>query len=499
MEISTSNHQNLHFVLLPWLAPGHMIPMIDIARLLAEHGVTVTVLTTPANASRIQPTIDRISHSTHPIQFIPLHFPTTEVGLPEGCENMDSITSTAMITTFYNASKLLREQIVHHLHKLKPAPSCIIAGMCFAWTYVIAREFGVPWFLFHGFSCFSLFCLHNLHLYKSHETVSSPTEPFVLPGLPHRFEITREQLPMHFHLLPQYQEMCDEVREGELAMDGEIVNSFDELELGYSERLEAATMKKVWTVGPVSLYNKGRSDMVERGNQSMFDEMRCLNWLDSKKPESVVYVSFGSMGRFTPAQMMELGSGLLASNRPFIWVVREGERSSEEVEDWLLEKFEKNGDSRCLLIRGWAPQVMIMAHPAVGGFVTHCGWNSTLEAVSSGLPMVTWPLFSEQFLNENLVVDVLGIGVAVGVRTATKWGRGGEDGVLVGREDVAKAVERLMDGGEEGEERKRRAKELGEKAKKAMEKGGSSYSNMTNLIQYVAEYAAKSTVEHMTS
>ncbi|XP_008794291.2 anthocyanidin 3-O-glucosyltransferase 4-like [Phoenix dactylifera] len=467
-----------------------MNPMIDIACLLAEHHVTVTVLTTPANASRIRSTIDRISNSALPIQFIPLHFPGTEVGLPEGCENMDSITSTTMITTFLSASKLMRKQMVHHLHKLKPAPSCIITGMGFAWTYKIAREFGVPCFLFHGFSCFSLFCLHNLHLYKSHQTASSPTEPFLLPGLPHRFEITRSQLPLYFQLLPQHQETCDEQREGELAVDGEVVNSFGELEQGYAERLEATTGKKVWTVGPVSLYNKGRSEMAERGKKSLFD-VQCLNWLDSKKPQSVVYVSFGSMGRFTPEQMMELGSGLLASNRPFIWVIREGERSSEEVEDWLMEKLEKNADSRCLLIRGWAPQVMILAHPAVGGFVTHCGWNSTLEAVSSGLPMVTWPLFAEQFLNEKLIVDVLGIGVVVGVRTATEWGRGGEDGVLVGREAVAMAVERLMDGGEEGKERTRKAKELGEKAKKALEKDGSSYSSMTNLIQYVAERSAK--------
>ncbi|CAL9102243.1 unnamed protein product, partial [Musa textilis] len=104
---------------------------------------------------------------------------------------------------------------------------------------------------------------------------------------------------------------------------------------------------------------------------------------------------------------------------PFIWVIRPGKQAAE-VERWLSEEFEERVRvrSRGLVIRGWAPQMVILSHPAVGGFVTHCGWNSILEGISAGLPMVTWPHFGDQFLNQKLVVQVLRVGVAVGAENS---------------------------------------------------------------------------------
>ncbi|CAL9116465.1 unnamed protein product [Musa acuminata var. zebrina] len=486
-----SGLRNLHFVLIPWLGMSHTIPMIDIGRLLAERGVTVTVVMTRDGAARLSPTIAQIASSGLPIRFATLPLPSVEVGLPEGCETGDSLPSMDLMPNLYRGSKFLRQPLEELLREQTIAPSCIICGACYPWTPEVARELGIPCFIFQGFGSFALFCMHNLYCYRPHERASSPTEPFVLPGLPFHFEIARQQLPLQFQLLPRFTEMCNEVREGEFAMDGVLVNSVDELEPGYAERLAAASGKKVCTIGPVSLcYRSGRLDMANRGKKLSVDASRCLDWLDSMKPRSVIYVSFGSVGSFAPAQLMELGYGLLASNRPFIWVINGLERFPGAVDQWLQEKLEKEGDSKCLLIRGWAPQVMILSHPAVGGFLTHCGWNSTLESASAGVPMATWPLFSEQFLNEKLIVDVLGIGVAVGVKTSMQQMRQSpEEGARISREEVAKAVERLMDGGQEGEERRRRAEEFGEKARKAMMEGGSSYENVTRLIELVATKA----------
>ncbi|XVE93402.1 hypothetical protein REPUB_Repub01dG0189000 [Reevesia pubescens] len=106
---------------------------------------------------------------------------------------------------------------------------------------------------------------------------------------------------------------------------------------------------------------------------------------------------------------------LEASEQQFIWVVRR-QKNNEEEEDWLLEGFEKRMEGKGVIIRGWAPQVLILDHEAVGRFVTHCGWNSTLEGVSAGVPMVTWPVFADQFYNEKLLTQVLKIGVDVGVQ-----------------------------------------------------------------------------------
>ncbi|XWS68055.1 hypothetical protein CRYUN_Cryun04dG0057500 [Craigia yunnanensis] len=119
-----------------------------------------------------------------------------------------------------------------------------------------------------------------------------------------------------------------------------------------------------------------------------------------------------------------------------------------------------------LIIRGWAPQMLILDHEAVGGFVTHCGWNSTLEGVTYGVPMVTWPLSAEQFFNEKFVTDVLKIGIVVGIQQSVKL-----LGDLVKRETIQKAVEEIMVGDRAGEMRKK-AKALGEMAKRAVEKGG---------------------------
>ncbi|CAL9074686.1 unnamed protein product [Musa acuminata var. zebrina] len=486
MESSIAGRRDLHFVLIPWLGTSHTIPMIDIGRLLAERGgVTVTIVMTPANAAQLKPTIDHIATSGLPIRFVFLPFPSVEVGLPEGCESMDSLPAFDMMPNLYDGSKLLRQPLEELLREQALAPSCIICGAYYPWTPAVARVLGIPCFVFHGFGSFALFCMHNLYRYRPHERASSPTEPFLLPGLPFQFEIARQQLPVHFQLLPHFMEMCNEVREGELSMDGVLVNSFDDLEPGYAERLAAASGKKVYTIGPVSLcYRSGRLDMADRGKKLSVDASWCLDWLDSMKPRSVIYVSFGSLGSLASEQLMELGYGLLASNRPFIWAIN----GVEAVEEWMQEKLEKGGvDPKCLLIRGWAPQVMILSHPAVGGFLTHCGWNSTLESASAGVPMATWPLFAEQFLNQKLIVDAVGIGVAVGVKTSMRRPeQAAEEGTAVKREEIAEVVERLMDGREEGEERRRRVKEFAAKASKTVVTGGSSYDNVTRLIQLVA-------------
>ncbi|KDP25814.1 hypothetical protein JCGZ_22536 [Jatropha curcas] len=131
--------------------------------------------------------------------------------------------------------------------------------------------------------------------------------------------------------------------------------------------------------------------------------------------------------------------------------------------------------------------MLILSHPAIGGFVTHCGWNSTLEAISSGVPMATWPLFADQFINEKLVIQVLKIGVSFGVEVPEKFGEEGKFGLLVKKEDVVRTLDKLMKEGEEREERNKRIIELAEMAKKATEEGGSSFLNINLLIQDIMQ------------
>ncbi|KAL7248574.1 hypothetical protein ACSBR2_003334 [Camellia fascicularis] len=135
-----------------------------------------------------------------------------------------------------------------------------------------------------------------------------------------------------------------------------------------------------------------------------------------------------------------------------------------------------------LLVKSWAPQLLILEHANIGGHLTHCGWNSTIEGIGAGVPMITWPLVAEQFFNESIVVDVLKTGIRVGNEEWLSyiW----EPKVTVTREKVEAAVKWLMagNGGDEVDEMRRRAKEVSEKAKKAVDHGGSSNADAIALI-----------------
>jgi UDP-glucosyl transferase 73C len=185
--------------------------------------------------------------------------------------------------------------------------------------------------------------------------------------------------------------------------------------------------------------------------------------------------------------MIELGLALEETKRPFIWVIRDGNQL-EALEKWVEESgFEGRINGRGLIIKSWAPQLLILSHPSIGGFLTHCGWNSTIEAICAGVPMVTWPLFGDQFLNEIFVVQILKVGVKIGVESPMKWGEEEESGVLVKKEDIERGIEMLMDETSENEERRKKIRELGEMAKKAVEKGGSSHTNITLFIQDIIQ------------
>ncbi|KDP29204.1 hypothetical protein JCGZ_16593 [Jatropha curcas] len=483
-----SEPHQLHFILFPFMAQGHMIPMLDIARLLANHGVIVTIVTTPLNAKRFKPTISRAIQSGLKIQFLELQFPISqESRLPNDCENLDMLPSLSIGNEFFLATNQFQESVERLLQELKPNPKCIISDMCLPYTSQIASNLGIPRIAFNGFSCFCMMCMHCIYSSpKILENVKSEYEYFVLPGLPHRIELTKNQLPQSMH--SNMGRFTEQIGVAEMVTYGIIVNSFEELEPTYVQEFKKARgNNKVWCIGPVSLYNKDKLDKVQRGDKASIDEQECLNWLDLQKQDSVLYVCFGSLCNLVPLQLIELGLGLEASNRPFIWVIRRGE-TSKELEKWIEEDgFEERIKGRGLLIRGWAPQVAILSNPAIGGFLTHCGWNSTLEGITAGKPMVTWPLFADQFCNERLVVDVLNIGVKVGAEFTLTWGEEDKVRVLVKREEVKRAIDRLMDGGEESEERRKKAKELSIMAKKAMEENGSSYLNMKLLIEDIRQ------------
>ncbi|KEH30902.1 scopoletin glucosyltransferase [Medicago truncatula] len=470
----TNENQELHIIFFPFLANGHIIPCVDLARVFSSRGLKVTIVTTHLNVPLISRTIGKAK-----INIKTIKFPSPEeTGLPEGCENSESALAPDKFIKFMKSTLLLREPLEHVLEQEKP--DCLVADMFFPWSTDSAAKFNIPRIVFHGLGFFPLCVLACTRQYKPQDKVSSYTEPFVVPNLPGEITLTKMQLPQ----LPQHDKvftkLLEESNESEVKSFGVIANTFYELEPVYADHYRNELGRKAWHLGPVSLCNRDTEEKACRGREASIDEHECLKWLQSKEPNSVIYVCFGSMTVFSDAQLKEIAMGLEASEVPFIWVVRKSAKSEGENLEWLPEGFEERieGSGKGLIIRGWAPQVMILDHESVGGFVTHCGWNSTLEGVSAGLPMVTWPMYGEQFYNAKFLSDIVKIGVGVGVQT---WiGMGG--GEPVKKDVIEKAVRRIMVG-DEAEEMRSRAKEFGKMARRAVEVGGSSYNDFSNLIE----------------
>ncbi|KAF2321090.1 hypothetical protein GH714_033787 [Hevea brasiliensis] len=452
------------------------------AKLFASRGLKTTIITTPLNSLLFSKTIERNKNFGINVDLRILKFPSVEAGLPEGCENVDSITphengGIHLIKNFLQATSMLQEPLEKLLQECHP--DCLVADMFFPWATDAAAKFGIPRLVFHGTSFFSLCTRDCINQYQPHKKVSSDSEPFLVPYLPGEIKLTRKQLPE----TERQEDETDLTKlvkasiESESKSFGVLVNSFYELEPAYADYYRKVLGRRAWHIGPVSLCNRGIEDKAQRGKESSIGEHECSKWLDSKKPNSVIYICFGSVANFTASQLVEIAIALEASRQQFIWVVRREKNNQEDEEQWLPEGFEERMEGKGLIIRGWAPQVLILDHEAIGGFVTHCGWNSTLEGITAGKPMVTWPVSAEQFYNEKLVIEVLKIGIGVGVKEWVKW-----HGDHVESKAIEKAITRIMVG-QEAEEMRSRSKKLGEMARQAVEEGGSSYSDFNALVE----------------
>lgn len=270
--------------------------------------------------------------------------------------------------------------------------------------------------------------------------------------------------------------------EAEAKSYGVVVNTFREMEPTYVDFYKGT--KKAWCIGPLSLANKLDEEKTA-GWIAEKEEVKekIVKWLDGKEEGSVLYVCFGSLCHFSGGQLRELALGLEKCNKNFLWVVRkEAEGDDVSEKEWMPENYKERVGERGLVVKGWVPQTTVLDHKSVGWFVTHCGWNSLQESTCAGVPMITWPLFHEQFINAEFLVETMGIGERMWEGFRKSEYRKFDD-VIVTADEIAGVVGRVMGGGEKYEEMKRKAKDYGEKAKKAVDEGGSSYNDVVALIE----------------
>ncbi|KAL7138444.1 hypothetical protein ABFS83_10G164600 [Erythranthe nasuta] len=262
--------------------------------------------------------------------------------------------------------------------------------------------------------------------------------------------------------------------------NGDIFNTTRLIEGRYIEflgRREIGGVEKLWAIRPTLLLRARNS---AAGEELILRRHKCMEWLDKQPPKSVVYVCFGTSVSLSEEEAKEIALGLEESKQKFLWVLRDADKAdifageSRKIE--LPLGFEERVREDGMVVRDWAPQVEILAHESVGGFMSHCGWNSCFESLVMGVPVAAWPMHSDQPLNAVFLTEVLRVGVVV-----REWARREE---VVEAAVIGKAVERLV-ASEEGDEIRRRAAELSAAVKKSMEDGGECSREMDSFIAHI--------------
>ncbi|GLJ07739.1 hypothetical protein SUGI_0073390 [Cryptomeria japonica] len=397
-----------HVVMFPYMAQGHFIPFLRLAKLLTYRGLTVSFLTTNANASKLQS--QAIGSS---IRFVSLSLPPIH-GLPPACESTDTLSFTEAQFLFVSTHKLsqpfeewLKEVMVEPSQK----PTCIISDVFLPWTAQSASKFGIPRVVFHTTGAMAASLLQYFFTNPVSDIIGDRQ---IIEIRDHCINVNlrRSQLPqllrsessaLFISLYPgdiSIQQAYASAKESSAAT---LVNTFDGVEAEYVGYLEESTGKPVW----------GVANPLHTPQHGIDNESECIRWLDTQKQKSVLYVSFGSQAFLSEEQTKALARGIAASKQCFIWTIKDPVGSHINSCDFLPEGFIKETKDRGMVIHGWVPQLLILSHPATAFFMTHCGWNSTLESISAGVPMVVWPMGFDQFINAKLVTEHLGLGVQI--------------------------------------------------------------------------------------
>ncbi|GLJ07843.1 hypothetical protein SUGI_0075340 [Cryptomeria japonica] len=190
---------------------------------------------------------------------------------------------------------------------------------------------------------------------------------------------------------------------------GLILNTFEELESEYLRHLRNLTGKPVWAIGPLlpmSYFGGAGNKVSTRGKIADIAADELVRWLNSQSARWVVYVSFGSVINLSKEQIKALARGLEGSQQPFVWAIRITESGSSGNAEYLPEGFLERTKDRGLVIWGWAPQLLILFHASLGTFMNHCGWNSTLESLSLGVPIAGWPMFADHIFNMRILAEM---------------------------------------------------------------------------------------------
>ncbi|CAN6315200.1 unnamed protein product [Urochloa humidicola] len=448
-------------LVLPYPAQGHVIPMMELSHCLVEHGVHVTFVNTELNHGLILGALATMNGELARIDMV-----SVSDGLGSGEDRKDLARLT---DSFSKVMPIELEKLIGSINADTQGSdriSWLIADVNMAWAFSVAERLGLR---------AAGFCPSSAAMFATRINIPEMISDGVLdergwprrrgafqlaPAMPHidtsEFSWNRagdaKGQPVIFQLILRNNAATH-------LAEAILCNSVEELEPGAFKLFPG-----VLPVGPLSSGKPAGSFWAE--------DASCVAWLDAQPAGSVVYVAFGSLASHDAAQLVELAEGLALTDRPFLWAIRPGSAGEE-----LLGRLRSLAAQRGR-VASWCPQRRVLAHPAVACFLTHCGWNSTMEAVESGVPLLCWPYFTDQFLNQSYICDVWRTGIKV---SRPAGGGGGLATGIVGRDVVKDKVEKLL--GDAAT--KARALALRDLARRAVGEDGSSRRNLERFVDLV--------------
>ncbi|KAF8653064.1 hypothetical protein HU200_062504 [Digitaria exilis] len=465
-----------HLVFLPFPAQGHITPAFQLASLLHRcHGFNVTFVHTEHNRRRLLRARgpDALAEAPPGFRF---------ASVPDGLPTSDEDATQDMDALFYSLPAMVPhfKKLVVELSELPTASCCCLVSDIDP-ILRAAEDIGLPRVAFWITSASSFMALQQfprlvakglVPLKDAEQLRNGYLDGTVIdwaPGLPKDMRLrdfpsfvrTTEPddaaLALTLSLMECHRTVPSAV----------IFHTLEELETQVIGAM-SGILPPIYAVGPLPLLlgqEAVGSGVNTLGSSLSKEDHACLDWLDGKRPSSVVFVSFGSVVKLADEQLVELAWGLANSGHEFLWVIRSDQQEAVLPPE-LVAETEGRG-----LVTSWCPQEAVLRHEAVGAFVTHCGWNSMLESLSAGVPMLCWPCVGDQQTNSRMA--------------CTEWRVGMEIGEDPSREEVEAVIRQVM-GGERGEELRRSAAEWKEKAALATRwPGGSAWVNLEKVVNEV--------------
>ncbi|KAK6231635.1 hypothetical protein SCA6_001708 [Theobroma cacao] len=464
------NHQKPHAIMIAYPLQGHVIPSVQLAMKLASKGFTITFVNTQSIHHQITKSHPNTTTSDAEDIFtearksgLDIRYNVVSDGFP--LEFDRSLNHDQFLEGVLHVMSAHIDELVANTIKTNPPPTCLIADTFFVWSSMISNKYNLVNVSFWTEPALVFTLYYHLELLRSNGHFASiDNRDDVIDYIPGVRAVEPKDLMSYLQasdISTVVHRIIFKAFEDVKKADFIICNTVQELE---HETISALNKKQpTYAIGPIFPTGFTKSVVAT----SLWSESDCTQWLDTKRKGSVLYISFGSYAHASKNDIAEIAHGLLLSGVSFIWVLRPDIVSSGET-DFLPVGFEENIKGTGMIVP-WCCQIAVISHPAVGGFLTHCGWNSILESVWCTVPLICFPLLTDQFTNRKLAVDDWKIGLNL------------SDKKQINRDEVVEKIHRLISR-KSGDDLRKNIKEVKKKLENALSTVGSSEENFNQFI-----------------